>query len=121
MSDLFDAEQTPAKPQRRTSRSVPGGAASEASVAPLSPAAEDSPDERLGDEALMISDHDARNAMQIELTQGAKAAKGDGRLLTEEKRLTLSKIVDHRISAWKRHRIEAHDVRQVILEVIANI
>ena len=115
MSDLFDADEASPKPERRVKRSVPEKAAASDAVAP---AAEEDSAERIGDEAMAISDHDARNAMQIELmTKGTKPP----RLLDDAARERLSKIVDYRISAYKRHKVDAHEIRQVLLEVIANL
>ena len=106
--DLFGTETI--KP-RRTSRRDPGdglvGALSASSPDESAPAAE------------TVEQQTDRTLAEIETV--LERNEPAPRLLSDEQRLKLSQIVDHRISAHKRGRITAEEVRRILLELVANV
>ncbi len=115
MTDLFDAEDTSTKPQSpRTRRSglrdAPAASGSSAESLPSAeePKSSEERAEAIAAEALAISDEVAK-------------VEGQQRILDDAQRQLLSRIVDHRIGMYKRGKIDANEVRRVLLELIANL
>ena len=116
MSGLFDTESDAQKMETRARRQP----------VPTPKRDVEAKAEQTAGEALKIADDAARDAAPAEALQEALAGKAPTpssapRLLDDAQREKLSKIVDFRINAFRRHKLDAHEVRQVLLEVIANL
>lgn len=123
MSDIFDTEQParlkrPASP-RRDALSVEAPAALAVAAYPAGEGGDDAA-ERRGAEALEIADKTLADIQREKMKQGA-GLSDDRRVLSDEQRLRVSKVVDFRLPQHKRGRITAEDMRRVLLELIANL
>ena len=114
MSDLFDAEDPAPKPRapRRSGLRDDPAVSGSVAEAPL-PAAEPNPSE--------FERAEATAEVAREIVDEVAKTDAQQRLLNDAQRLALSQIVDYRVSKYHRGKIDAQEVRRVLLEIIANL